>query len=192
MKTMLLRMLAMALASVAVSAAAESLYREETYKPLVSDNKAYRLGDVLTVQVLETSSAASSADTRAGRSSGLGVDYSDTLHRSRAINVQVNNDFDGRGVTQRAGRLLAQITVNVVGIEPNGDLRVAGQQEVEINREKQHIKLEGRVRTQDVSDGNVVLSTRLADSRISYVGDGDLALRQRSPWWQTLLSWFGL
>lgn len=192
MRTILLPLLAVALAGSAVSAGAESLYREDSYRPLVSDNKAYRLGDVLTVQVVETSSAASSADTRAGRSSGLGVDYSDTLRKSRAINLQLNNDFDGRGVTQRAGRLLAQLTVTVVGVEPNGDLRVSGQQEVEINREKQHIKLEGRVRPQDVTDGNVVLSTRLADSRISYVGDGDLALRQRSPWWQTLLSWFGL
>ena len=48
------------------------------------------------------------------------------------------------------------------------------------------------MRPQDVSDANTVLSSRLADAKISYIGDGDLADRQRSAWWQRLLTWFGL
>ena len=115
-----------------------------------------------------------------------------TIRRSRTVSAQVNNQFDGKGVTERSGRLLAQITVTVVAIESNGDLRVAGEQALEINNERQNIRLEGRVRTQDIADSNTVSSTRLADAQISYVGAGDLAARQRSPWWQTVLSWLGL
>lgn len=183
----------LALSAISGSVAnAESLYREESFRSLISDNKARRVGDVLTVLVLESSSATSSADTRAGRNSGVGIEFMDTLRKNRAVDLNVRNEFDGRGSTQRAGRLLAQITVNVVAIEANGDLRVSGQQDLEINHEKQLIRLEGRVRTQDIAEANTVVSTRLADARISYVGDGDIAGRQRSPWWQTLLSWFGL
>jgi flagellar L-ring protein precursor FlgH len=192
MKTKIRVLAAMLAVVLATQVFAESLYREESFKSLVSDNKAYRIGDVLTVLVLENSSAASSADTRAGRNSSAGFEFQDSLRKSRVASVQINNDFDGRGTTQRAGRLLAQITVTVVGVEPNGDLRVSGQQELEINRERQQIRLEGRVRTQDIADANTVVSTRLAEAKISYVGEGDLAARQRSPWWQTLLSWFGL
>jgi flagellar L-ring protein precursor FlgH len=173
-------------------ASAESLFSESTYRPLVSDNKAHRLGDVLTVLVVENATAASSADTGGQRKQGLGFDYTDTLHQSRSINGQLNNNFDGRGVTERSGRLLAQISVSVVGVLPNGELQVAGEQLLEINRESQRIKLEGRVRPQDVSDANTVASTRIADARISYVGDGDVSLRARPSWWHNLLTWIGL
>ena len=55
--------LGLALHLCAAPAAAESLYREGSYRPLTADNKAYRVGDVLTVQVFENASATTSADT---------------------------------------------------------------------------------------------------------------------------------
>ena len=102
------------------------------------------------------------------------------------------NDFDGRGSTQRSGRVLGQLTVTVRGVQPNGDLLLEGVQELEINGEKQTIKLDGRVRSQDITDANTVLSTRVADARISLVGDGVLAERQKPSWWHRLVTWFGL
>jgi flagellar L-ring protein precursor FlgH len=173
-------------------ARAESLYHEETYRPLVGDNKAHHVGDTITVQIVENASATSSADSSGNRKNGVGFDYTDTIHRSRTLNVQTNNDFDGHGTTERTGRLLAQIAVTVVAIQPNGDLRIAGEQLLEINREQQKIKLEGRVRPQDVANDNTVSSTRIAEARISYVGDGDVSLRTRPSWWHTLLTWLGL
>jgi len=80
--------------------------------------------------------------------------------------------------------------VTVQEVMSNGELRVSGQQMLEVNNEKQHIRLEGRVRPYDVS-GNSVLSTRLADAKISYLGDGDLSDRQRPGWWMRLLTWLG-
>jgi flagellar L-ring protein precursor FlgH len=84
------------------------------------------------------------------------------------------------------------LTVTVKGVAENGDLLIAGEQLLEINNERQQIKVEGRVRPHDISDVNTVLSTRIADAKISYVGDGDLADRQRPSWWHRLLTWFGL
>jgi flagellar L-ring protein precursor FlgH len=52
--------------------------------------------------------------------------------------------------------------------------------------------LEGRVRPQDISDGNVVVSSRLADAKITYVGQGDLAERQKPAWWRKVFDWLGL
>jgi flagellar L-ring protein precursor FlgH len=75
---------------------------------------------------------------------------------------------------------------------PNGDLRIAGEQSLLINEEQQRINLEGRVRPLDVSDGNVVLSNRIADAKITYVGEGDLAARQKPAWWRQVLDWMGL
>src|SRR5207245_2200204 len=115
-----------------------------------------------------------------------------TTSREYQAGLATRNDFEGRGSTQRSGRVLGQLTVGVQQVLPNGDLQLAGTQELEINGERQMIRLEGRVRPQDVSDANTVLSTRVADARIAFVGDGVLAERQQPSWWHRLLTWFGL
>ena len=93
---------------------------------------------------------------------------------------------------QEMRSLLAQLSVTVREVLPNGDLTVFGEQLLVINEEQQRIDIEGRVRRQDISENNVVLSTRLADARITYVGEGDVAQRQKPGWWHHLLDLFGL
>jgi flagellar L-ring protein precursor FlgH len=171
------------------------LYQEGQFRSLVGDVKAHRVGDNLTVLVVETSSAAASADTNAKRKTDAGVTgVVDVVgpRRGGEISGQIHNDFSGGARTQRAGRLLAQLTVAVVAVEPNGDLRVAGEQTLEVNNELQMIRLEGKVRPQDVGENNSVASNRIADARIQYVGDGVLAEGQRVGLITKILTWLGL
>ena len=180
------------LASMAAHAApAVSLYDESQYRALTADRKARAVGDLVTVLIYENTSASTTADTNAGRSADVSASLK-TPSRDRQVGLATNNDFEGRGSTQRSGRVLGQLTVTVRGVQPNGDLLLGGVQELEINGEKQTIKLEGRVRSQDINDTNTVLSTRIADARISLVGDGVLAERQKPSWWHRLVTWFGL
>jgi flagellar L-ring protein precursor FlgH len=177
------------------SAWSADLYQEGQYRSLVGDVKAYRVGDSLTVLVMETSSAASTADTSARRKTDAGVDgVVDVGPRRRTgeISGHINNDFSGAAKTQRTGRLLAQLTVTVVAVEPNGDLRVSGEQLLEVNNELQKIRLEGKVRTQDIGENNAVVSNRIADAKIHYVGDGVLADGQRPGLITRVLTWLGL
>lgn len=170
---------------------AESLYSESSFRPLTADNKAFRIGDAVTVQVLENSSASTNADTTTRRKNGVNADFSLTRNPNITAGVTVGGDFDGGGRTQRASKLLAQLTVSVIAIQPNGDLQLAGEQILYVNDEEQRVKLEGRARPQDISDGNIILSTRLADARITYVGEGDLSERQRRGWWRRFVDWLG-
>jgi len=171
----------------------KSLYREGTYQPLTADHKARRAGDLVTVLVYENASASSTADTSAGRDANAGVSIElPRPQRSHSAGVTTNNDFRGQGQTQRSGRVLAQLTVSIQEVLPNGDLAIAGTQALEINGEKQLIKLEGRVRAHDITDLNTVVSTRVADARISVVGDGTVSDQQKPGWWQRLLTLFGL
>jgi flagellar L-ring protein precursor FlgH len=181
----------LALTASAGSALGGSLYEAGSYRPLTADHKAFRRGDVITVQVLEDSSASSNSDTTTRRQNNLSAELG---HGSKQVggNLAVGGDFDGGGRTQRAGRLLAQLSVSVTDLLPNGDLQIAGQQELLVNGEIQRIELKGRVRPQDVSDTNVVSSTRVAEAKITYRGDGDLSERQRRGWWRSLLDGLGL
>jgi flagellar L-ring protein FlgH len=176
----------------AAGSPAESLYRESTFRPLTADHKAFRIGDVITVQVFENASATTSTDTGTRRKNTIDTQLSHTGGVVSRAGLGVSGDFDGGGRTQRSNRVLITLSVSVAEILPNGDLRLAGEQSLLVNNEQQKVTLEGRVRPQDVSDGNVVLSTRIADARISYLGEGDVSDRSQRPWWRKLLDLAGL
>lgn len=176
----------------AAAAGATSLYDEASFRPLTADHKAYRVGDLLTVQVFENSSASATADTGTRRQSAVGGELTRGAGRVSGFALGVHGDFDGGGRTQRANRVLITLSVSVREVLPNGDLRVQGEQLLVVNEEQQRVSLEGRVRPQDVSEGNVVLSTRVADARIAYLGDGEVSQRQQRAWWRRLLDRVGL
>lgn len=178
---------------VSTASDAQSLYDQSTFKAPAADVKARRIGDVLTVQVLENSAASANTDTGTRRNNNLSASISHPTTGPRiGTSLAAAGDFDGGGRTARTGKLLAQLTVSVKDVFPNGDLYIAGEQSLLINEELQRINLEGRVRSQDISEGNVVLSNRVADAKITYVGEGDLAARQKPAWWRQMLDWMGL
>ena len=157
----------------------ESLYREESYQPLVGDRRAYRVGDSITILVYENSSATTTADTSTAKSGALGMGIKLPNITDKTPSINANEDFQGKGTIQRSGRLLAQITVAVQEIEKNGEFKIKGQQLIEINGDKQLIQIEGRVRPRDISETNTVPSSRVAEARISYVGNGVLSEKQK-------------
>lgn len=172
--------------------AAQSLFQENGWRGFTGDHKAYRPGDVLTVQVFENSSASTTADTGTRRNNRLQTELAHGSNKVAQAALAVGGDFDGGGRTQRASRLLTTVTVLVQEVMPGGQLRIAGTQSVTVNEEVQRVTLEGYVRPIDITDGNVVQSTRIAEARITYVGEGDLTERSRRGWWRVLLDAVGL
>jgi flagellar L-ring protein precursor FlgH len=122
----------------------------------------------------------------------VGVNLTRPGQGGLSAGLGTNNDFTGTGRTQREGKILAQLTVAVREVLANQDLMLAGEQLLEINGEKQIIRLEGRARPRDISELNTVVSTRIADAKIAFIGDGVVGDRQRPGWWQKLLGTFGL
>lgn len=175
-------------------ARAESLYDAGTFRPLTADNKAFRVGDAITVHVFENSSARTSSDTSTERRNAIDASAgTSAINGGRPItgNVNVAGTFEGGGTTQRANRLLATLTVSVHEVLPNGDLRVAGEQNLTVNQETHKVRVEGRVRPQDIGADNTVVSTRLADAKLTYAGEGDLSDRQKRAWWRWVLDLLG-
>lgn len=188
------RVVSIAVALVPLLGRAESLYHAESYRPLTEDHKALAVGDVITVQIVESATAASSADSTTQRSNGLSATLGTSAIRGgRPLTgaMAVGSEFDGGGTTRRANRLLATVSVTVREVLPNGDLFVSGDQLLTVNEEQHHVRVEGRVRPRDVSGDNVVPSTRLAEARIQYDGEGELSSRARRAWWRRILDAVG-
>jgi flagellar L-ring protein precursor FlgH len=169
--------------------------------------KAKNIGDIVTIKIVESSSASNSATTSTGRDSSvsMGVDKLFGLEDRYAaastvkphpffnpfakLTGTVANSFDGTGATTRSGDLTAYITARVTKVLPNGNLEIEGTREVTVNSEEQTISLSGIIRPRDISPDNVILSTYISDAKIAYSGSGIINDRQRPGWMARILDW---
>lgn len=166
---------------------AENLYRASDFRPLTADRRAQKVGDVLTVLITEDASATATSGSKTDKKHDTGIKVN-APNTQRNYTLGLNDNFDGNGQIARSGRLLAQLSVVVIGVEAGGALRIKGNQIIEINGEKQTINLEGLVRPTDIGEGNTVPSNRIAEARIHYVGDGVLAENQTKGLFSRVLS----
>lgn len=152
-------------------------YTLDSFQSLVSDHRAYRAGDTLTVIIFERASSTTSAD----RSSNKSLDVLGSLMKNSETEsggLSISNNSDGGASLNREGELVASVSVMVRAVLPNGQLVIEGEQLIEFNEEVQHVRVSGRVRPEDIGSNNTVLSTRITDAEISYVGEGLLGSRQ--------------
>lgn len=167
---------------------------------LFEDVKARQVGDILTVLLAESTDAAKSSDTTLGKSSDISIpnpilagklrDFGDD--NTLEFDVSSDTGFEGESESNQSNSLQGSITVTVVQVLPGGNLFVQGEKWIQINQGSEFIRLQGIVRPVDISANNAVLSTKIADARISYSGTGSTADVNRvgwlsrffvSPWW---------
>ena len=172
--------------------AAGSLWPADDHVFFYGDKKALRVGDIITVRIVESAQASNTADTDLSRSSSANASFSTFFGKKKFLNLfklgddlltsSADNNHQGSGSTTRSGELTATITAVVREVLPNGNLVVQGTRELLVNHEQQFITLTGIVRPLDVDRDNVVLSTQLADANITIGGLGVVADKQRSGW----------
>ncbi len=163
----------------------------DAYRSLASDRRAYEVGDVLTVVVVESTTAESAAGTAANSTTGIsanaGVSGTGNAH-AYAVNMAVAGDSSGTGQTSRRGQVRTRVAVQVIG--KTGDLlRVKGEQIVTVNDEKQTVRITGLIRPDDIAGDNTVLSSRLADANIEIAGNGAVTQAQRQNIIFRFLKW---
>lgn len=179
----------------------------ETAAHLFVDPKARRVGDTVTVDIVENTSSKLDANTTASRESDIdaGVEHmlgyvraleerNANLNRDNAgaltnklFKASITNEFTGKGSSDRSGRVTASIGARVVEVLPNGNLVLLGRRETKVNKETQFIIVSGIVRSKDINADNRVQSTYLADARIEYYGQGTLADKQQPGWLTRIL-----
>lgn len=174
-----------------LSAFAMNLFDETHYRALIADRKAYLPGDILTVIVLETSNAQTSADLSSGKAieTALKASYN---KKSYKVGLDLTGSGRANAKTARNGKIKAALTVRIKDIFPNTTYLIEGRQMITINGEQQTIILSGIVRQEDISAQNTILSTRLADAQITYAGNGSVSNAQRYNYAYKLLSFMGL
>ncbi|RAP36950.1 hypothetical protein B1207_05835 [Legionella quinlivanii] len=173
------------------SAIAANLYNDLYYRPLIADRRASVPGDLLTVIVLETSNAQTSADLGSSKEIKTALEASYNQKRYD-LRLGLTGKGNSKAQTGRNGKIKASLTVRIKAICPNGSYEVEGYQLIQINGEQQRILLSGIVRPEDISPQNTVLSTRIANAQITYTGDGSVSNSQRYNTIYKIMSFMGL
>lgn len=159
---------------------------------LFEDPKARRVGDVLTIVLSEKTKAQKDADTSASRSGKttveapvlLGQQAAQILGYSMKSSLESTNDFTGQGASNQSNALTGSVTVTVVEVLPNGNLRVQGEKRLGLNQGNEYIKLSGIVRTIDIDPANTIDSSKVADATMVYNGEGVIDDANRMGWLQ--------
>lgn len=169
----------------------ESLIDPGRYRALAADHRAYRVGDIVTIQVLEATRAKSQAATEAGSELDLGVGFS-SPSTSYDASLGLNGGNASGAQTTRVGELRTQVSAQVIAIEPNGNLRIEGEQSLIVNGERQKIRITGMVRPEDISAANTVWSNRIANADLELLGVGVVSESQRQSVLYRVFKWLRL
>jgi flagellar L-ring protein precursor FlgH len=180
----LLRIVLTALTSAAATVSAAQVQN------LFSDHRAMRVDDILTIIIVESAKAGSESKTNTSKGSEVGFKAgSMKLLPPQEFGASNSAKYDGKGATSRSGSLSATVTARVIKVLEGGNLVIEGSKTVEINQEKEIIKISGVVRPQDIQKNNIVYSTSIADAEITYSGNGTVNTAARPGFLTKLANW---
>ncbi|MFT5236280.1 MAG: flagellar L-ring protein precursor FlgH [Shewanella sp.] len=170
-------------------AATGSMYQDSQASSLYSDIKALKVGDIITVILMEQTQAKKSANNEIKKGTDLSLDpiyagggnitiggqpidlrYSDSMNTKRESGADQSNSLSG------------SISANVMQVLNNGNLVIRGEKWISINNGDEFVRLTGIVRSQDIRPDNTIDSPRVANARIQYSGTGTFAEAQKVGW----------
>jgi flagellar L-ring protein FlgH len=173
----------------------------ENGRGLFADFRAYRVGDLVTIRIDESSEAAGDANTSMDReanetmgmpnffglTTALKTAYPE-LDPAKLVEFMSKSNFRGQGETSRDTHVVGSIAVRVKQVLPNGDLFVEGTKVILINDEEVHIYVSGVIRAEDIDSSNAVSSSAIADAQIEFSGRGVLSENQKQGWFAKLFA----
>jgi flagellar L-ring protein precursor FlgH len=190
-------------APMAPPASANTLWRAGARQFFI-DQRATRMGDILTVMIEIDDSAKTQNQTSTSRASSMKAGIPHLLGLETNLGKVLPGGFDpssaletsgatsnaGSGAVNRQEKINLTVAAVVTQVLPNGNLVIQGSQEVRTNGEVRQLTVAGIVRPEDVSSSNTIKHTQIAEARISYGGRGDISRVQKTPAGQALVEKF--
>lgn len=178
---------------------ANSLWRPGA-RAFFKDQRARRAGDIVTIVIDIDDSARLDNRTERSRANGESAELPafggleqkladilpDGANPSQLVDLSSDSTSRGEGSVDRREDVELTIAAIVTQVLPNGNLVVAGKQEVRVNYELRELTVTGIIRPEDISNANRINHTQIAEARISYGGRGQLTDVQQARYGQQL------
>lgn len=167
-----------------------AIFQGESYRPLFENIRARSVGDLLTVQIQENTTARQRSNTSVNRGgkiegaiSALPFVTSPVVPRAK-IGASSTNDASAKGESGSDNVFSGTITATVVEVLPNGNLLVVGEKQVGVNQTVDSLRFSGVVDPRFIRPGNTIVSTQVADVRVEFRGRGDIDRAVKVGWLQ--------
>ena len=167
-----------------------SIYQAAQARPMFEDRRARMVGDILTINLVERTSAQKASNASASRGASMGTEITGMARVPLAglnglkVEAESDTDFSGKGAAAANNNFTGTITVTVIDVYPNGNLLVSGEKQIAINQGNEFIRFSGVINPNTITTSNTVQSTQVADARIEYKGSGYIDEMQRMGWLQ--------
>ncbi len=162
------------------------------YVPLTSGGRAGAVGDIITIQLVERTAATKSNAAGTQRDGNISLTPPATgplsLFNPSDIAMGGGQQFKGKGDASQSNALSGEVSVTIAAVYPNGTMLVKGEKLLTLNRGDERVQISGIVRAIDIGPDNRVLSTRVANANIRYVGKGEIARASKQGWLQRFFS----
>jgi flagellar L-ring protein precursor FlgH len=185
---------------------ATSLWNKSTntQRSIFAGKRAYAVGDLITIDVSESSSLAASQNSVRNRQSQIENAVNQFLFANSkmgthngelpATEIETKSSNQGGGSIANTQDLKGRVSVVVIDVLPNGNLVLEGARMVTFSGESYYAVLKGIVRQEDIGFGfkdglryrNIVSSQYIADAQIEFVSKGSLNDAQKESWYQRL------
>ena len=168
--------------------------------------RAYSVGDLITIDVAESSSLAASQNSVRNRQLEVQNAVTQFLYANSNLGthngglpgtqIETQSSNQGGGSIANTQELKGRGSVIVIDVLPNGVLVLEGARMVTFSGESYYAVLKGMVRQEDIGFGfkdglryrNIVSSQYIADAQIEFVSKGSLNDAQKESWYQKLSS----
>jgi len=180
---------------IALEPSSNSLWRPGA-RAFFKDQRAKEIGDVMTVVVnIQNERAQLSNETRRTRDNAresvsinnfLNQDIVPGVNAAPAVDFNSQSDYRGTGEIQRDESINIRLAAVVLQVLPNGNLAIAGRQEVRVNNELRELQAAGVIRPEDIRSDNTISWDKIAEARISYGGRGSISDVQQPRYGQQI------
>lgn len=192
-KWSLLFLILLALSMAPVEAArSRSLWKSprNSEMGMVSDMRAVRKGDPITVIIDEKTTMSTSQRTKSDKTADIDdkinrLIYPDVARHNGELpelDVEGSNTYEGGGEITNSQKMGTEVTVRITDVLPNGSLVVAGVRKIAFSNETHYVLVEGYAWARDITPENTIKSSKLADARIEMVSEGELTDAQKQGW----------
>lgn len=155
------------------------------YAPLHFGTRAARMGDPVTIVLIESTTASKSVSSKSQKSGGASITppvAGPLAINPDALNASSTSSFNGGGNAAQSSILSSTLAVTIAEVRANGTALVKGEKKMLVSQGDEWIRFSGIIRLADIDDDNRVLSSRVADARIEYTGKGAIMRSGRQGW----------
>ncbi len=156
------------------------------YAPLYTGTRAARVGDPVTILLIENTTAAKSVNSKNSKSGGASILPPTagplSFLNPDALKASSNSSFNGGGNAAQTSTLASTLSVTIAEVRPNGTALVRGEKQMKLSQGDEWVRFSGIIRLADIDQENTIPSPRVADARIEYSGKGALMRSSKQGW----------